>query len=131
MPKMPKFKKSQPETIERFLAALPTDSAVVRKQMFGYPASFVNGNFFTGLFEDDVVARLPGGIKDRLAGLERAQGFNPMGKGAGMKDWWVIPPAISTNLPRLAELLANAFEEVRRLPAKAPAKAKRKAAGAK
>lgn len=132
-----KWKKPEPATIERFQAALPADPGIQRKQMFGYPATFVKGNFFTGLFEDDVVLRLPEPIKDRLPALARADGFNPMGTGKGMKDWYVVPRGISAKLPPLAELLAAAFEEVRRLPAKVPKKKsapgtakKKKAAGA-
>lgn len=114
---MAKFRKSAPETVARFEAALPRAAEVEPRQMFGYRAAFVNGNFFTGLFEDDVVMRLPGGIKDRLPALAKAEGFNPMG-AKPMKDWCVVPAAISSQEGRLAELLAAAFEEVRRLPAK-------------
>lgn len=123
---MPKFRKSAPETVLRFEAALPRTAEVEPRQMFGYRAAFVNGNFFTGLFEDDVVMRLPGGIKERLPALAEAAGFNPMG-GKPMRDWWLVPAPLSTDERRLTELLATAFEEVRRLPAKA---AKKKPAAA-
>lgn len=121
-----KFKKSSQELVDRFAAARPKNPEVHPKQMFGYPCCFVNGNFFTGLFEEDVVIRLPE-VKDKFPELANAQGFNPMGKGGGMRDWWVIPPAISKDAGRLATLLEAAFEEVVKLPAKAPKTAAKKA----
>lgn len=56
-----KLRKSSPALIERFDRSLPRDDAVQRRRMFGYPAGFVNGNMFAGLFEESVVVRVPGG----------------------------------------------------------------------
>ncbi|MFN7919581.1 MAG: TfoX/Sxy family protein [Bryobacteraceae bacterium] len=119
-----KFKKSSPELVERFRAATPKHDEVQPKQMFGYPCCFVKGNFFVGLFEEDVVMRLPG-IKDKFPELAGASGFNPMGKGAGMKDWWIVPPEISRDAGRLESLLGATFGEVVKLPAKSKAARKR------
>ncbi len=77
--------------------------------MFGYSCSFVNGYFFAGMHEDNIVVRL-------------------MGTGKGMKDWWIIPAPFTKSGAKLAALLLDAFQEVRKLPPK-PAK-KRKAATA-
>ena len=51
------FEKSSPERIASFDAALPDDPRIQKKKMFGYPAAFVNGNFFAGLHEENVVMR--------------------------------------------------------------------------
>lgn len=112
------WKKSSPELVQRFNAALPSHPDVVRRKMFGYPASFVKGNFFAGMYEDSVVVRLPNGIKDRFPELRDAQGFDPMGRGTGLRDWYQIPPAVVETETKLAQLLASTFEEIHQLPAK-------------
>jgi hypothetical protein len=112
------WKKSPPELIERFKAALPPHPDLVLKQMFGYPACFVKGNFFTGTFEDHLVIRLPNGLKDKFPQLKDAMGFSPMGEGKSMKDWCRIPAEIVNDNQRLADLYAATFEEVYKLPAK-------------
>lgn len=121
------WKKSPPELIERLKSALPPHPDVQLKQMFGYPACFVKGNFFTGTFEDSLVIRLPDGLKDQFAELKDASGFNPMG-GKGMKDWCVIPTDITSDERRLADFYAKTFEEVHKLPAKVPKPRKAKKA---
>lgn len=42
------WKKSSPESVERFVGALPTDAAGGRRKMFGDVACFVNGTFWKG-----------------------------------------------------------------------------------
>ena len=114
------FEKSSPERIASFDAALPVDSRIQKRKMFGYPAAFVNGNFFTGLHEENVVIRLPDGMNKKLPALKGAGGFDPMG-GRPMKAWFVVPKAA-----KLKPLLAAALELVAKLEAKKP-KAKAKA----
>src|SRR5262249_58582477 len=52
------WKKSPPELVELFDRVRPEDPRAERRQMFGYPACFVNGNLFASLFEDHVILRL-------------------------------------------------------------------------
>jgi TfoX N-terminal domain len=120
------WQKSKPELVARFDAALPDDPRVERRKMFGYPAGFVNGNLFAGLHEQNVVVRLPGGLPARLRELADAAVFDPMGTGKGMKDWWVVPPAIARERRALARALAAVFAAVSKLPPKAKSKAKPK-----
>ena len=54
-----KWTKSPPELVELFDEVVPSAPAVQRRQMFGYPAAFVNGNMFAGLHQSNVVLRLP------------------------------------------------------------------------
>lgn len=120
-PKRPKmvWKKPEPEMVERFNAALPIHPEAQPKKMFGYPACFVNGNFFVGMYQErSVVARLPGDLKGKFAEMARAEIFDPLDTGKGMKDWWVIPPAITGDGARLTQFFNAAFAEVRQLPAK-------------
>lgn len=56
---MATWKKSPPELIAAFDAALAGEASAQRKQMFGYPCAFVNGNMAVGLHEDRVIARVP------------------------------------------------------------------------
>lgn len=113
------WKKPEPEMVERFNAALPIHPAAQPKKMFGYPACFVNGNFFVGMYsERSVVTRLPGDLKGKFPELARAEVFDPMGTGKGMKDWWVVPPAITGDAARLTQFFTAAFAEVQQLPPK-------------
>ena len=128
---MSDWKKSSRELQERFDAALPEHPAVARRKMFGYPCAFVNDNFFSGLFEESVVVRLPGGMHEEFAETRDAAVFNPMPRGKGMTDWWLLPVAVSESDKGLTKFLAAAFAEVVRLPPKVkkPA-AKKKPRGA-
>ena len=116
------FAKSSPELVERFNAALPKHPDAQPRKMFGYAACFVNGNFFTGMYEDHIVIRLPGGLKEKFPELTNAPGFNPMGEGKGMKDWWTVPADIVADAAKLEDFLAATFIEVHQLPPKAPKK---------
>lgn len=122
------FRKSSPEIIERFVAALPSHPDVTPRPMFGYPAAFVNGNFFTGLFEEDVLLRLPDAILPRVPEMVGQPVFNPMGKGKGMTAFYVVPERISRNVSSLAVLLEKALGPVRTLPPKEKKAPKPKAA---
>jgi TfoX/Sxy family transcriptional regulator of competence genes len=112
------FSKPDPANVDRFNRALPNDPLVERKKMFGFPAAFVNGNFFVGLHGQKVVARLPGGIKEQLPELAASPIFDPMETGKGMKDWWEVPQAITEDERRLASFFAAALERVALLPPK-------------
>jgi TfoX/Sxy family transcriptional regulator of competence genes len=112
------WKKSPQQLVDRFNAALPKAADVQPRKMFGYACAFVNGNFFSGLFEDGVVIRLPDGLRDRFPELANAKGFNPMKTANGMKDWYEIPKVIAGSGERLKKLLAATHVEVRKLPPK-------------
>jgi TfoX/Sxy family transcriptional regulator of competence genes len=116
----PEWKKPDPALVARFDSALPDHPAAERKKMFGNPVCFVNGYFFAGLHNDSFVVRLPGSLREKFSVLRGAEVFDPMGTGKGMKDWWLIPAAISESDAELAELLAGAFTEVVKLPPKEP-----------
>jgi hypothetical protein len=56
---MATWKKSPPELIAAFDAALAGERGAERRQMFGYPCAFVNGHMAVGLHEHRVIARVP------------------------------------------------------------------------
>jgi len=47
-----------PEVTATYEAALPDDSRVEQKKMFGSPCAFVNRQMFFGTFEESIVARV-------------------------------------------------------------------------
>lgn len=112
------WQKSSAELIARFQRALPQHPDLVPKQMFGYPACFVKGHFFVGLHEESVVIKLPPSIRAGFPELASAKSFNPMGRGAGMKDWYVLPASIADGAGTLETFLRATFAEVVLLPAK-------------
>jgi len=116
-----KWTKPPEELVTRFQAALPAHPDLTPKKMFGYPASFVKGNFFTGLHNDNVVIRLPDAVKASLKELASAPQFDPMG-GRPMKQWWVIPKSVTGDGKKLKAFIGAAFEKVQPLPGKAAAK---------
>ena len=122
------FRKSSPKLIDAFEAAMPAAPAV-KRQMFGYPCGFVNGNMFMGLFADAMFVRLPEESRDELMGLG-GKTFEPM-PGRPMRDYVVIPDTI---LAKPAELKAWAGKALsyglsippkKKKPAKSGKKSKR------
>jgi TfoX/Sxy family transcriptional regulator of competence genes len=88
--------KSPPDLVERFDAGtawLLSEPGVDRRQMFGYPACFVDGNMFTSLHQDRWVVRLGDADRERLAGLGGSR-FEVM-PGREMKGYLVLPPELS------------------------------------
>jgi hypothetical protein len=114
------WQKPDPALVERFDAVLPDHPAAERRKMFGHPACFVNGHYVTGLHGDRFVIRLPDHIRAGFPELAHARGFNPMGTGKGLKDWYEIPSDVTSDDGRLATFLAAAIEEVAKLPPKEP-----------
>lgn len=120
------MQKPTPAALDAFAAAFPEDARAVRKQMFGMPAGFVNGQMFFGVFADGVVARLPPLRRAELAGEEGVGPFEPM-EGRPWKDY------IHASAPRwggsetLAGWAREALDYTGTLPPKAekPKKARR------
>jgi len=94
------FRKSPQKLIDTFEASMPGAPAV-KRQMFGYPCGFVNGNMFMGLFADAMFVRLPEDSREELMSIG-AKPFEPI-PGRPMRDYVVIPDTI---LAKPAELRA-------------------------
>jgi len=116
------FKKSPQALIDAFDSVLPGAPAQ-RRQMFGYPAAFVNNNMFMGLFQDHMMVRLPEPLRDDLLKAAGAKMFEPMPRRA-MKEYVVLPPALIADRAKLSQWVAKSFEYAASLPGK-PARAKR------
>jgi TfoX/Sxy family transcriptional regulator of competence genes len=114
--------KSPPELVEVFEAVFPGPPAVAR-QMFGYPAGFVNGNMFMGLHQHNMVLRLPEGPRAELLAMEGAATFEPMA-GRPMREYVVVPVTLLASPDDLEPWVAKALAHGASLP---PKKAKAKA----
>jgi hypothetical protein len=133
------WKRSSDTAVKRFVEALPDAAAGGRRKMFGYEACFVNGGFWAGMYQDDMVIKLPDALKSATKALDGAANFDPMG-GRPMKSWWIIPRKVSESPAALRALLTATFAEVatgngggakKSTKAKAKAPAKKKPAAKK
>jgi len=111
-----KLRKSPPELIATFDAVVPGPPAV-RRPMFGYPAGFINGNMFMGLFEDSMILRLPDEWRDKLMKVEGAKAFAPMA-GRVMKEHVVLPDSLLADRKTLSSWVTKALAHGESLPPK-------------
>lgn len=102
-----KWQKSPPELVSVFESVVPGPPAVQRK-MFGYPASFVNGNMFLGLFQDSMILRLSEDHRRELIKIKGAKIFEPMA-GRPMKEYVVVPPTMLRDKALLSSWVSKAF----------------------
>jgi len=119
MPDMPKFTKSSPETVERFLAAIDRHAGpdVVVKPMFGYKCAWINGNMLTGLFADEWWVRLSEPDRDALLALPGAHPFEPT-PGRSMGRYVVLPADVVAHTDDLDAWLTKSIEFTRSMPPK-------------
>ena len=116
-----RWKKSPPELIARFDAALPCDTRVHRRVMFGCPCAFVNGHLFAGLHQDSLFVRLAAGDREALLARPGASRFEPV-PGRQMAEYVVVPG--TTSRPQLAKWLILGLEYAASL---APKQSRRRA----
>jgi TfoX/Sxy family transcriptional regulator of competence genes len=115
-----KWTKSPPELVKKFEKLVPGAPAQMR-QMFGYPACFVNGNMFMGLHQDNMVLRLPDTQRAAFLKLNGAGQFEPM-PGRPMKEYVTVPPALLKTPKKLEPWVAKALKYGASLKPKAPKK---------
>ena len=88
-----KWKKVTPE-LNVFLDENMSAFNAVRRPMFGCNAYFVNGNMFTGTFEDSIILRLS--EVDRLEitkTFDEVRPFEPV-TGRPMKEYVTLPESV-------------------------------------
>ena len=123
-----KLQKSPQDLIDLFVSVMPGPPATQRK-VFGYPAGFVNGNMFMGLFADEMILRLPEDLREKIMGSHGAKIFEPM-PGRPMKEYVALPRSVRNNRKELAAWVSRALEYGESLKpkstAKKPAKARAK-----
>ena len=108
-----------PGLIELFESVMPGPPAVQRK-MFGYPAGFVNGNMFMGLFQESMILRLPTGPREEFLKVHNAKIFEPMA-GRPMREYAAVPQSVIRDNKELTAWVAKAFEYGASLKPKSPA----------
>jgi TfoX/Sxy family transcriptional regulator of competence genes len=123
---MMNWRKSPEALVATFQAALPGDGSAERRQMFGYPAAFVNGRMATGLHQEDLIVRLPEARRHALLEQPGARTFEPM-PGRPMKEYVIVPPAIVDDVAELRAWMREAIAHTASLPPKANARTKAKA----
>ena len=123
------WQKSSPGLIETFQAVVPNLPEVERRQMFGYPCAFVNGNMFTGLHQEDMILRLDESDRTVLTAMPGGGIFEPMA-GRKMREYAKVPPAILADRQALGEWVGRSYAFVVAMPPKVkkPRKAKKKKA---
>jgi TfoX/Sxy family transcriptional regulator of competence genes len=114
---MPTWRKSPEALAAAFRAALPAGPRVERRQMFGYPAAFVNGNLAAGLHQEQVIVRLPEAERKVLLAKPGARIFEPM-PGRPMTEYVVLPPGLVAKAPALRSWIFKAVAYTRALPPK-------------
>ena len=121
------WKKTPPDVVAAFTAARPRDPRLEARQMFGFPAIFVNGNLVGGTFEDRIMVRLADAEIAALVKTGKATPFEPM-TGRAMKGYVTVPAADARDAKRLAPWLDRALAHTLTVPAKIAKKATRPAA---
>lgn len=121
----PSWSKSPAELQEAFRAALDRFPDAERRQMFGYPAAFANGNMWTGLHQANWVVRLPDAPRAELLTIDGAAPFEPM-PGRPMTGFATLPPSVLSDPDALHGWLGRAWEGAMAMPPKQPKAAKPK-----
>jgi TfoX/Sxy family transcriptional regulator of competence genes len=103
-----KWRKPSEELIKTFEAVTPGPPAVAR-QMFGFPAAFVNGNMFMGLHQEDMILRLPEEPRAELLKISGARTFEPM-PGRPMREYVVVPPSLLKDRNKLGAWATKALD---------------------
>src|SRR5579859_4616972 len=101
------WRKSSQQLIDTCDAVVPGPPATPRK-MFGYPAAFVTGNMFMGLFQEDMILRLPEAERSELLKVG-GRIFEPM-PGRPMREYVAVPPALLASHEKLRPCVAKALE---------------------
>lgn len=120
-----KWRKSPADLIELFSSVVPDGANIEKRQMFGYPCAFVNGNMFTGLHQEALIVRLAENDRNRLIDEAGATQFEPM-PGRPMREYVSLPEAVLAERARLAEIIASARDFAAALPPKVKKPRKKK-----
>ena len=119
-----KWQKSSQGLVDLFQSVMPGPPAVQRK-MFGYPAGFVNGNMFMGLFQESMILRLPTGPREEFLNDHGAKIFEPMA-GRPMREYVEVPQSVMRDNKKLTAWVSRAYEYGASLKPKSPAAKQKK-----
>ncbi len=115
--RMPKWTKPPDELVTLFGRLMATVPAAQTRKMFGYPAAFVNGYMFAGLFQEKMFLRLSPDDQERFMKLPGAGPFEPL-PGRAMRGYAVVPTTMLKSMPVLRRWLRQAYAFSDGLPPK-------------
>ena len=73
-------------------------------QMMGMPCVKVGGKMVMGIWEEEMVFKLPDeSVREQALALEGAHLFDPSGKGQAFKEWVQVPAAHMSDWPKYAD----------------------------
>jgi TfoX/Sxy family transcriptional regulator of competence genes len=101
--------KSPPALIDLFDKSVPASATVSRRQMFGYPAAFANGNLFIGLHQNDFIMRLSEEDRALFSARYGERTFEPM-KGRPMREYVRLPEELLTDARRRAPWIKRSLQ---------------------
>jgi TfoX/Sxy family transcriptional regulator of competence genes len=111
-----KWKKS-PDSLIQFLDEIMKDVECEKRKMFGYPCYFINGNMFTGAFQDNIILRLTKEDKEEILDPEKGiRQFEPMGRA--MKEYVALTKDVYNDKELFRNLLLKSIDYVKILPPK-------------
>ena len=88
------WRKPPPELVDVLDQAISAYPLAERRQMFGMPAAFLNGNMFVGIHEDRIIVRLPEDDRREIQALyDDVIPFEPA-EGRVMKEYVALPESI-------------------------------------
>ena len=123
------WRKSPPQLIALFDQAVPRDRRIERRQMFGYPAAFLNGHLFAGLHQENFILKLSPADRDTLIAERDAAVFEPV-PGRPMREFAVLPQSLISDRGALASWIERSIVYVAGKPPKVAKPARAKKAGA-
>jgi TfoX/Sxy family transcriptional regulator of competence genes len=101
--------KSPQALIDLFDKSVPASDTVSRRQMFGYPAAFANGNLFIGLHQNDFIMRLSEEDRTRFSARYGERTFEPM-KGRPMREYVRLPEELLTDVGKRAPWIKRSLQ---------------------
>ena len=121
-PAMPKWTKPPDALVSLFAKATEKLPGVQSRRMFGYPAAFVNGHMFAGVFQASVILRLSEGDLAAARVAINAELFEPT-PGRVMREYVVVPNAVVQSSKLLGDWLKRGHAFASTMPAKPSKKA--------
>ena len=112
-----KWRKAPEALVRKFAAIVPPDPRVEQRKMFGYPAAFVAGNLFMGLYQDALILRLSDEDRRAFLTVKGASIFEPM-PGRAMREYVVVPPPMIARARALTEWIRRSFDYAASIPPK-------------
>jgi TfoX/Sxy family transcriptional regulator of competence genes len=110
--------KKAPEELVEFLVQKMKNINCDYRKMFGYPAYFINGNMFAGLFGDSLFLRFSKPEREEILKTNsEAKHFEPM-TGRTMKEYVVIPKSIYSKDALFSKWLNKSVKYASSLPPK-------------